>query len=586
MLPIVLSKLIFMPIKRKAVLAQGRPHQHHKYPRVTSRTVNLCNISPIVKLKQCVSPQPGGFKGRKPAVSTTSQHPLSPSTTRKGWFIQLPLEVLIDSRLSAGAKLFLAHLLRWDWGNGCWLTDKQLARELGISVRSIRNHTKALEEAGYLWIFKNREGMAVRLVVRPGHVYPKPRSFGKPLERKNFSRPATPNMVFNHNFDLEVHETTTDHQIDPVLEEAIDQEREDAVVTIEPQKLTRETPDEPLETVTEREEEILTPNPLDRAIEVLQDAGIAAPVAQVLACRHSAGRIRATVTYAEGYCGELLNKSGYVVSALQNGWELPKWCYRPEPAKNDTQKQPSETRSLPALTPEIPREPASPVSTPDPVIVEAMVNAGVARMGAVELARKYPAIRCWDGVAYVQKRLIQGDPILNPGGYIRRAIEEGWKAFTGESLEKLLEDDSGEKAEEKSHHGQSPEDRISPPVLLFGAEEAHEESPYAGIWEKALEAMQDLKNLDVWINPHAVSLYLRQAHIDRIEEGSACLVAPACAAACIQDYTEEIKGALRLAGMEVEAVAVTVKEDVELGCAEGQGAPTSIAPHLDSYYIS
>ena len=237
-------------------------------------------------------------------------------------------------------------------------------------------------------------------------------------------------------------------------------------------------------------------------------------------------------------------------------------------------------------TPEIPQEPASPVPPPDPVIVEAMVNAGVARMGAVELARKYPAIRCWDGVAYVQKRLIQGDPILNPGGYIRRAIEEGWKAFTGGSRAKLSEDGSGEKGEGQSHDGHSPEDRISPPVLLFRTEEARKESPYAGTWEKALEAMQDLKNPDMWVNPHTVSLYLRQAYIERIEEGSACLVAPTCAAACIQDYTVEIKEALRLAGMEVEAVAVTVKEDVELGCAEGQGAPTSIAPHLDSYYIS
>ena len=40
-------------------------------------------------------------------------------------FVQLPVAALTDDRLSSGAKLFLAHLLRWDWGNGCYLTDKQ-----------------------------------------------------------------------------------------------------------------------------------------------------------------------------------------------------------------------------------------------------------------------------------------------------------------------------------------------------------------------------------------------------------------------------------------------------------------------------
>ena len=70
--------------------------------------------------------------------------------------------------------------------------------------------------------------------------------------------------------------------------------------------------------------EELIPNVLNRVIEVLQDAGVPAPIAQVLAHRHSEGRIQAAITYAKGYRGELLNKPGGVVSALQNGWKLPK----------------------------------------------------------------------------------------------------------------------------------------------------------------------------------------------------------------------------------------------------------------------
>ena len=88
-------------------------------------------------------------------------------------------------------------------------------------------------------------------------------------------------------------------------------------------------------------------------LTVTKNDGVAAPVAQILARRHSAGRIRTAVTYAQGYHGELLNKPGYVVSALQDGWKVPKWCYRPELAKNGP-KQPSEAQSLPDPTSDIP----------------------------------------------------------------------------------------------------------------------------------------------------------------------------------------------------------------------------------------
>lgn len=253
-------------------------------------------------------------------------------------FVQLPVEVLTDDRLSSGAQLFLAHLLRWDWGGGCWLTDKQLARALDVSSRSVRNHTKALEKAGRLWVFEDREGMAVRLAVRPGHVYPKPRGVETSKARKDFSTPSRARKVFNYKRNFEVHEATTDYQQIPVLVEPVKQESVNAVVAKEPQNLTEEISIEASETSSEPVGGSTVLNPDNCALEALQDAGVAGLVAQVLATRHSIGRIQAAVNYAQSYRGELLNKPGYVVSALQNGWKLPKWCYRTESAKIDIQE--------------------------------------------------------------------------------------------------------------------------------------------------------------------------------------------------------------------------------------------------------
>jgi hypothetical protein len=265
-------------------------------------------------------------------------------------YVQLPLEVLTDDQLSAGAKLFHAHLLRWDWGNGCWFTDNQLARELDMSVRSVRNHTKALEDAGHLWVFEDREGMTVRLVVRAGRAYPKPKGLGAPTMRKKSSTPscARKDFIFYNKIDFEVHETTNNLP-DPVLEELVDQETVDTVVTEKPQNLIEETLNELPETNPEVVEEIPVLESLSPIVEILQDVGVAVPMAQTLACKHSVGRIEAAVTYAKGYRGELLNKPGYVVSALQNGWKLPKWCYKPEMPQT-IQEPPSEARSMPDPT--------------------------------------------------------------------------------------------------------------------------------------------------------------------------------------------------------------------------------------------
>lgn len=272
-------------------------------------------------------------------------------------FVQLSLEVVLDCTLSPGAKVFLAHLMRWDWGNGCWLTDRQLARELGISVRSVRNHTKALEEAGHLWVFEDREGMTVRLAVKPGRVYPKPWGLGRsPAARpgtdggKNFSNPTRAYKDFNHVLDFKIH-VTTDSLPDPVLETDEDEEKAKDVVAVKPQIPIEETVEPAInkpETAQNRECEKKAFVPSEQTVQLLQETGIAAPVARVLAQRHPEKNIQAAVAYARGCRGELLNKPGYVVSALQNGWKLPGWCYKPERVENDAQKplSPSQTPPL------------------------------------------------------------------------------------------------------------------------------------------------------------------------------------------------------------------------------------------------
>jgi len=282
--------------------------------------------------------------------------PFSETTPRTpGGFVQVPIAILTDECLSPGAKLFLAHLLRWDWGGGCWLTDKQLAHELGVTERTVRNHTKTLDEAGHLWVFEDREGMTVRLVVRPGHVYPRPPGMRPLAARKKFSKSGAPYKVLNH--ELEVHVLpTTGFEVDlssvspgqepeppvvcvsepiaieenPITEaQVIDQEREEtpiqaASIAVEPEThaLNTETPAIPVPPVVSEAQAIA---------DELTAVGVAHSVAKDLAQKVSPTKVRAALRYVSGYRGEVLNPPGLLRHLLETAARLPRWCYPAAP---------------------------------------------------------------------------------------------------------------------------------------------------------------------------------------------------------------------------------------------------------------
>ena len=77
----------------------------------------------------------------------------------KGWtFVQLPIWILCDDRLSDGAKILLAYL-RWRQGKdmGCWPSRAKIAKDLHISKKTVSNRLRELEKCAYV-ITIYREG--------------------------------------------------------------------------------------------------------------------------------------------------------------------------------------------------------------------------------------------------------------------------------------------------------------------------------------------------------------------------------------------------------------------------------------------
>jgi biotin operon repressor len=77
--------------------------------------------------------------------------------TAKG-FTQVPNHVLESEKLSPGAKLTFAMLLKYAWQNDyCFPGQERLAKDMGAGVRSIVRHVQELETAGYITI--KRQGL-------------------------------------------------------------------------------------------------------------------------------------------------------------------------------------------------------------------------------------------------------------------------------------------------------------------------------------------------------------------------------------------------------------------------------------------
>ena len=68
-------------------------------------------------------------------------------------FTQVPNFVLTNSKISVGAKLGYAMLLKYAWGdNACFPGQTKLAEDMGSGERSVRRYLDELEKAGLLEI--------------------------------------------------------------------------------------------------------------------------------------------------------------------------------------------------------------------------------------------------------------------------------------------------------------------------------------------------------------------------------------------------------------------------------------------------
>ena len=72
--------------------------------------------------------------------------------TAKG-FTQVPNHVLVSSKLSPGAKLAYAMLLKYAWQNDyCFPGQSRLAKDMGVTDRSVRTYLQELERERFVGI--------------------------------------------------------------------------------------------------------------------------------------------------------------------------------------------------------------------------------------------------------------------------------------------------------------------------------------------------------------------------------------------------------------------------------------------------
>ena len=66
-------------------------------------------------------------------------------------FTQVPNVILTESKLSVGAKLAYAMLLKYAWSSeACFPGQQRLAKDMGAGERSVRTYLKELEVVGFL----------------------------------------------------------------------------------------------------------------------------------------------------------------------------------------------------------------------------------------------------------------------------------------------------------------------------------------------------------------------------------------------------------------------------------------------------
>src|SRR5882672_9342300 len=80
--------------------------------------------------------------------------------TAKG-FTMVPNHVLVSNKVSPGAKLAYAMLLKYAWEKDfCYPGQETLAKDMGSGVRSVVRYMQELEKAGFVKIVRRGQGRA------------------------------------------------------------------------------------------------------------------------------------------------------------------------------------------------------------------------------------------------------------------------------------------------------------------------------------------------------------------------------------------------------------------------------------------
>ncbi len=78
--------------------------------------------------------------------------------TQKG-FTMVPNHVLVSDRVSPGAKLTYAMLLKYAWqDDSCYPGQETLAKDMGVTDRSIRTYLQELQAAEFINIKQQGQG--------------------------------------------------------------------------------------------------------------------------------------------------------------------------------------------------------------------------------------------------------------------------------------------------------------------------------------------------------------------------------------------------------------------------------------------
>ncbi|MDB4020166.1 helix-turn-helix domain-containing protein [Planktomarina temperata] len=93
-----------------------------------------------------------------------------------GGFTQVPNFILVSKKVSVGAKLTYAMLLKYAWQNDyCFPGQERLADDIGVTPRSVVNFTKELEKVGFIKVQRRGQGKTniYELNLKPRKVVPK-----------------------------------------------------------------------------------------------------------------------------------------------------------------------------------------------------------------------------------------------------------------------------------------------------------------------------------------------------------------------------------------------------------------------------